>query len=132
MSLDKELIMNRWTESFDYINHWDTLNDSELEKIISDKTISTLQEAVTLLEDESKVKTIVSRDNFVSLVHKMHQLCKRGSIELSKALVVAWDYEEIGDYKSAIQVCEGFVSSCKSQFYRDIARGYIRKYSKLL
>ena len=121
------------THSFDHLNQWDTWEDSEIEKIISDHTISTLQEAVNLLEDESKIeKSIVKNDNFVRLVHEMRKLYKSGSIKLSEALIKAWEYEETKDYNKAIEVCEDFLSSCKSKFYRDIARGYIRKYSDRL
>jgi len=121
------------THPFDYLRLWDSWEDSEIEKIISDQAISILQEAVNLLEDESNIeKTIVTRNNFLKLVREMHKLCKRGSIKLSETLVKAWEYEEIKDYNKAIQLCEDFLSSCKSKFYRDIARGYIRKYSEKL
>ncbi|MEW6144336.1 MAG: DUF2379 family protein [Thermodesulfobacteriota bacterium] len=80
----------------------------------------------------TKEKTIVTRDNFVVLVREMHKLCKNGSRSLGNVLIKAWEYEEIKDYNKAIEVCEDFLSSCKSKFYCDIARGYIRKYSEKL
>jgi hypothetical protein len=121
------------THPFDYLRLWDSWGDSEIEKIVSDDTMTILQDAVHLLNDvTNKERLTVTRENFISLVREMHNLCKDGSRSLGNAIIKAWEYEEVGDFSKAIEVCEDFLSSCTSKFYRDIARGYIREYSEKL
>lgn len=121
------------TNTFDYVNLWDSWEDSKIEKIISDETIAILQEAVDLLDDETKnEKTIITRDTFVILVREMRKLYRNGSRNLGDAIIKASEFADNGEYEKAIKTYEDFLSSCKSKFYRDIAKGYIRKYSEQL
>lgn len=133
LSLDFASDMNKFTHPFDYLTLWDTWEHSKIQKIISDETMAILQEATDLLDDETKnEKTIVTRDTFVILVREMRKLCRNGSRSLGDAIIKASELADNGEYEKAIKTHEDFLSSCKSKFYRDIARGYIRKYSKLL
>jgi replicative superfamily II helicase len=125
--------MNKFTHPFDHLNQWDRWEDSEIEKIISDETMVILQEAVDLLDDETKnEKTIVTRDAFVILVRDMRKLYRKGSRSLGDAIIKASELADNREYEKAIKIHEDFLSSCKSRFYRDIARGYIREYSEKL
>lgn len=126
-------MMHKMTHVFDYLRLWDAWNNAEIEEIISDKTIATLQEAVHLLDDETKTdKRVITRDNFVSLVREMRELCGNGSKNLGEAIIKASEHADNQEYDEAIIIYKDFLSSCKSKFYRDIARGYIRKYSDQL
>jgi hypothetical protein len=120
--------MPKKTHEFDELRLWDSWKDSDIEKVISDETIATMQRIVNLLDDETKTeKTKVTRYNFILLVREMHELCKNGSRGLGEAIIKASEYEDKKEFEKAKKVYEDFLSSCKSKFYRDIARGQIKK-----
>jgi hypothetical protein len=62
----------------------------------------------------------------------MRKLYRKGSRSLGDAIIKASELADNREYEKAIKIHEDFLSSCKSKFYRDIARGYIREYSENL
>jgi hypothetical protein len=115
------------SHEFDLLNQWASLPDDEVEKLITTEAITTLQQAVELLSDESKSKVIVNRGNFIATVREMRKLYAVGSRLLGQAILEASDWMDKQEPIKARQTYERFLSSCVSKFYRDIARNQLRK-----
>jgi hypothetical protein len=113
---------------FDLLKQWASWDDDEIEKIISDNTIATLQRIVRLLADESIADSrVVTRDNFVATVREMRELYREGSWQLGEAIIEASDLADNREFTKAKEVYERFFASCGSKFYRDIARNRLKK-----
>jgi hypothetical protein len=112
---------------FDFLIHWASLNDTELEKIVCDNSIAVLQRAADLLRNEFRpVQIVVDRTNFVSTVRDLRRVYANGSNLLGDAILEASDWLDKGQPDKAKEVYQRFLSMCASKFYRDIAKSQLQ------
>lgn len=114
------------SHELDLLNQWASLPDDEIEKLITAEAIATLQRVVELL-GESKLKVVVNRGSFVATVREMRKLYADGSRLLGDAILEASDWMDKQEPVKAKETYERLLSSCVSEFYRDIARNQLRK-----
>jgi len=115
-------------EAYDFslLEFWDSWLDPEIEKIISDETIEVVQRLVFQLADEPEaVKTVVDRSNFVPLVREMSKLDTVGNRSLTDAILEAGKLANNDETDKAKEVIKRFLASCRSRFYRNIAKNYL-------
>ncbi len=112
---------------FDLLNQWASLSDDEVEKLVTREATAMLQQIVELLSDESKPKTIVDRENFVSTIREMRKLYSDGSRLLGEAILEASDWMDKKEPAKAKETYHRFLSLCVSKFYKDIAKNQLQK-----
>jgi len=118
------------THVFDFLNEWMLYSDEEINKIISEETIATLQCASNLLTDElSDSAVIVTQNNFIHNVRKMSRICKEGSRALGYAIIEASEWINADQPDKAKEIYEQFLVSCNVPFYRKIALNRLKEIS---
>jgi len=116
---------------FDVLKRWAELDDSQLQKIVSDETIAILQRVAAFLADEvSSERAVVTKANFSSMVNEMQKRYREGSWQLGEAIIEASDLSDQKAYGEAKDVYQRFLTNCRWKFYRDIARSQLQKLQK--
>ena len=120
--------MDKSKHVFDVVNEWALCSDDKINAVISEETITILQQAVDLLTDDTvDTKTLVTQNNFVPKVHEMRKLCMEGSRAFGDALIEASEFLDNGLPDEAKEIYKQFLLSSKMPFYRNIAQAQLRK-----
>jgi hypothetical protein len=120
--------MSHVPQDFDQLDEWALLPDLELAMLFCETNAQVLQRVVVSLVDETDPNpTVVNRENFVALVHGMRRIKHEGARALGDAIIQASDYLDQQQPQRAKEVYERFLSTCHSPFFRDIARGQLKK-----
>ncbi len=111
---------------FSLLEFWNSWLDPEIEKIISDETIEVVQRLVFQLADESHAdQIVVDRNNFVALFREIAELHIVANHSLMDAVIEAGELADSGKTDKAKGVIKRFLVSCRSRFYRNIAKNYL-------
>lgn len=108
---------------FDQLDKWYEATNQELDDVLTSKScLTTLELIADLLLAASSYSHPKNVDEFVNVVNQLKMTKKSASRKLGDALLVASQYIDKKDTKSAKIIYENFIESCDAKFYTSIAK----------
>ena len=107
---------------FDTLREWEALSDEELRTCFNADARAVVAGAVALLMDKPVVPVAPTAKEFQELVRELNRLLVTGSRALGDAIMQAGELADTGHKRQAAEVYAAFLNSCRSPFYRRIAR----------
>jgi len=107
---------------FDKLREWEALKDEELSARFNEEATAVIAGATALLMDEPLLPGKLDRESFPKVVRELNALLVSGSRALGDAIIKAGELADTGHKRQAADVYARFLNSCRSPFYRRIAR----------
>jgi hypothetical protein len=112
---------------FDTLREWEALSDEELRARFNAEATVVITSAAALLMDEPVSPERLAPANFPEAVRELNNLLISGSRALGDAIIKAGELADTGHKRQAADIYAAFLNSCRSPFYRRIARSRLER-----